>query len=184
MPHMSESEVDAFLAEPGHLCRLATVDASGFPYVQPLWFLREQGRILVSPRERSLWLEHIREDPRVCLSIDEQVLPHRKLTVRARARIAFDVGRDAEWLDVYRQIVRRYWDAESGEQYIDSTKQLSRALVEIPYSYGADGVTNWRSIEDGDEYAGIWASRYWIPYTAGREQGSGPAAGQSAPRGR
>ena len=35
MPKMTVDEVDGFLAEPGHLLRLGTVDAEGMPSVVP-----------------------------------------------------------------------------------------------------------------------------------------------------
>jgi len=183
MPRMNEEEVLGYLAEPGHLCRLATIDESGSPYVQPMWFTLNDGKLLVSPREKSLWLANLRMEPRVCVLIDEETLPHRKVTIKGEAKIAFDVGRDDEWLDVYRGIVERYWDPKSAAEYIDSTKQLSRALVEVPFAYDSDGVTNWRSLNGGEDYSGIWASRYWEPFTLGREEGTGPLEGQDAPRG-
>lgn len=184
MPHMSEDEVDAFLEDSIQLSRMATVDEGGHPYVQPMWFLRDGDRLLVSPREQSRWLAHIRNDPRVCLSIDEQTLPHRKVTIRGVATIEQEIGTDAEWLETYRRIVHKYWDPQPGNDYIESTKHLSRALVSIPYAYGAEGVTNWRSILEGDDYAGIWASRYWKAYTPGREAEGGPSGAESVPTSR
>jgi nitroimidazol reductase NimA-like FMN-containing flavoprotein (pyridoxamine 5'-phosphate oxidase superfamily) len=174
MPHMSEPELHAYLAEPNHLMRLGTIDGRGYPYVVPIWFALDGNRLLVSPREKSAWLQHIIDDPRVCASIDEQVLPHRKVMVQAEAEVVYGPGRDAEWLDTYRTIVRRYWEPVAAEDYIESTKHLSRALVSIPFEFGAAGVTNWRSITPGEDYSGIWAKRYWEPHIAGREAGTGP----------
>jgi nitroimidazol reductase NimA-like FMN-containing flavoprotein (pyridoxamine 5'-phosphate oxidase superfamily) len=179
MPHMSETEVHAYLGEPNHLLRLATVDETGHPYLVPIWFALDGDEILVSPREQSAWLRHIQNDPRVCASVDEQVLPHRKLTIQATARIVHEPGHDAEWLDTYRTIVRRYWAPDAAEDYIESTKHLSRALVAIPYVFGAAGVTNWRSITPGEDYAGIWATRYWEPHIRGRADSGGPTGAES-----
>ena len=36
---MSDTERDAFLAEPGILMRVATVDSEGRPLVVPIWFI-------------------------------------------------------------------------------------------------------------------------------------------------
>ena len=45
MPVMSAAEVAAFLDEPGHLLRLATVDDDGMPRVVPIWFIHHDGEI-------------------------------------------------------------------------------------------------------------------------------------------
>ena len=50
MPKMTESEVDTFLGEPGHLLRLATTDDAGAPLVVPIWFIYEDGRVYFTPR--------------------------------------------------------------------------------------------------------------------------------------
>jgi nitroimidazol reductase NimA-like FMN-containing flavoprotein (pyridoxamine 5'-phosphate oxidase superfamily) len=82
MPKLSPDEVDAFLDERGHLLRVATVDADGHPSVVPIWFVRVGDDILFTPRGPSVFLANIRRDPRVGLSIDEDALPYRKVTVR------------------------------------------------------------------------------------------------------
>ena len=86
MPQLTPDEVDAFLDEPGHLLRVGTVDDDGFPRVVPIWFIRRDEEILFTPRGPSVFLANIRRDPRVGLSIDEDPLPYRKVTVRGTAR--------------------------------------------------------------------------------------------------
>ena len=82
MPQLSAAEIDAFLDEPGHLLRLATIDDDGYPRVVPIWFIRQGDDLLFTPRGPSVFLANIRRDPRVGLSIDEDPLPYRKVTVR------------------------------------------------------------------------------------------------------
>jgi nitroimidazol reductase NimA-like FMN-containing flavoprotein (pyridoxamine 5'-phosphate oxidase superfamily) len=52
VPKLSADEVTAFLREPGHLVRLATVDPDGAPRVVPIWFVFEDNRIWMTPRGR------------------------------------------------------------------------------------------------------------------------------------
>ena len=132
MPQLTPAEVDAFLDEPGHLLRVGTVDDDGFPRVVPIWFIRRDDEILFTPRGPSVFLANIRRDPRVGLSIDEDPLPYRKVTVRGTARIVHDVGDDDEWRDLYRSIAKRYVPAEVADAYVDDTIDQPRALIGVP----------------------------------------------------
>ena len=102
------TEVDTFLAEPGHLVRIATVDADGMPRNVPLWFILHDGLIVFTPRVHSVLLANVRRDPRVGLTIDEEALPYRKLTVQGAAQILHEPGDDDVWRDLYLRIAMRY----------------------------------------------------------------------------
>ena len=121
MPKMTTAEIDAFLDEPGHLLRVGTTDRDGYPSVVPIWFIRQGDDIVFTPRGPSLFLANIRSDPRVGLSIDEDPLPYRKITVRGIARIVHQPGNDDDWRDLYRQIAKRYVPAEAADAYVDDT---------------------------------------------------------------
>ena len=54
MPALSPHDVDAFLAEPGHLARIGTIDDDGMPRVLPLWFIVHDGAIFRSGTPDSL----------------------------------------------------------------------------------------------------------------------------------
>ena len=43
MPGLSQSELESFLDEPGHLLRLGTVGSDGLPRVVPIWFIHRNG---------------------------------------------------------------------------------------------------------------------------------------------
>lgn len=75
MPRLAPDQIVGFLAEPGHLTRIATVDADGAPSVAPIWFLFRDGRIWFTPREKSAWWHHIQREPRVAMTIDEDEAP-------------------------------------------------------------------------------------------------------------
>ena len=161
MPPLSSAELEAFLAEPGVLMRVATVDADGAPHVTPIWFVHEDGRIWFTPRAASGWLAHLRRDPRVALCIDEQPLPYRKVIVRGRAEVVHDLGADDAWRDRYRRIARRYGDAEAAEAYIQATLDQPRALLSLPLAESE--VQSWRMPLPGEPGEGIWHARYYAP---------------------
>lgn len=160
MPALSSDARDAFLAEPGVLCRVATIQPDGAPHVTPVWFISEGGNIFITPRAHSSWLAHIRRDSRVALAIDEQPHPYRKVTVEGVANIAFDVGDDDAWRDVYRRIARRYVPADGAERYIQETIDQPRALLAVPLA--SSKVRTWRMPIAGEAYTGIWHDRYYV----------------------
>ncbi len=156
---MTVDEVTAFLAEPGHLVRLATVDADGAPYVVPAWFLFRDGRILITPRERSAWWPHVQGDRRVALTIDEIDPPYRKVVLQATADVLYEPGADDVWRDTYRDIVLRYLLPAAADAYLGGTRSVRRALLAIPCDPAT--VTTWRMPLEGEDPRAIWASRYW-----------------------
>lgn len=159
MPRLSASERERFLAEPGLIMNIATVDSSGAPLVTPIWFIHEAGRIWFTPRQHSEWLQHIRDDNRVALSIDEPVLPYRKVVVRGRALIDYDVGQDDAWRERYRRIAQRYIPRDDANAYVDGTDDQPRALCSVVLAEAQ--LRSWRMPVADEPYQGIWARRYW-----------------------
>lgn len=162
MPQLNPDELHAFLAEPGHLLRLATVDADGWPRVVPLWFVERDGEVLFTPRARSAFLDNLRRSPRVGASIDEEAHPYRKLTVQAPVRLVHDVGADDEWRDLYRRLARRYVDAEAADRYVDGTIDQPRALFALPLAGPGVRTSTWRMPLAGEDPSGIWHRRYYV----------------------
>lgn len=165
MPQLSPLEIHRFLSERHHLLRLATVDRDGMPRISPVWCTHRPsadgplGSILFTPRERSAFFANLRRDDRVALSIDEDALPYRKISVQGRARIVHDVGDDDVWRDTYREITGRYLDTEAAERYLAATRDQPRALLAVDMDDAV--VTTWR-MPIGDEPAtGIWAAQYY-----------------------
>lgn len=159
MPALTKAERDRFLAEPGVLMRIATVDDDGHPHVAPIWFVHEQGQILFTPREESAWLGHIRRHPQVAVTIDEQAHPYRKVIVEGEARVVHDLGADDSWRDLYRRIARRYVPAEGADAYIADTIDQPRALLAIDLVTAT--VYTWRMPREGEARTGIWHRRYY-----------------------
>ena len=163
MPKMTSAEVDAFLDERGHLLRLATIDADGFPRVVPIWFIRQGDDVVFTPRGPSVFLANIRRDPKVALSIDEDSLPYRKVTVRGIARIVHELGDDDTWRDLYRSIAKRYVDDDAADAYVDNTMDQPRALIAV--SMVGNDCSTWRMPVGDENPAGIWHRRYFLDGT-------------------
>lgn len=165
MPKLTLEERDAFLDEPGHLLRVATVDEDGMPRNVPIWFIRHDGMIVFTPRVRSVFLGNLLRDPRVGLSIDEEPLPYRKVTVQGRCRLLFEPGRDDEWRDLYRAIAYRYVDQQEADDYVDNTIDQPRALLGVPLQGDDVRVLTWRMPVEDEDPTGIWHRRYYLDGT-------------------
>jgi nitroimidazol reductase NimA-like FMN-containing flavoprotein (pyridoxamine 5'-phosphate oxidase superfamily) len=156
---MTTDEVAQFLDEPGHLVRIATVDGDGAPMVVPAWFIHRDAQLLVTPRERSAWRAHLRDEPRVCFLIDEEQSPYRKVVVRGSVDVVHDVGRDDEWRDIYRAITLRYVPEAWGDAYLQDTHDEPRALISLDMNKAR--VTTWRMPMTGENPLAVWAPRYY-----------------------
>ena len=163
MPKMTAAEIDAFLQEPGHLVRIGTVDDDGYPRVVPTWFIHRDDEILFTPRSPAAFLDNIRRDPRIGLSIDEDPLPYRKVTVRGDARIVHEPGEDDVWRQLYREIAYRYVPQEAADAYVEDTIDQPRALVAVPLATAR--VQTWRMPVEGEDGTGIWHRRYYLDGT-------------------
>jgi len=159
MPKLTEKEQNAFLAEPGILMRIACVRKDGSPLVTPIWFIYRDESIYFTPRAQSEWFTCLKADPRVCLCIDEDALPYRKLVVESAAEMIHDTGDDDLWRELYRDIARRYVPDEEAQAYVNNTIDQARALFRV--ELGSAKVKTWRMPIPGEEQTGIWHSRYY-----------------------
>ena len=159
MPKLNDREREAFLAEPGTIMSIGTIDENGAPLVTPIWFIHEDGRIWFTPRQHSEWLRHIRNDSRVALCIDETAVPYRKVVVRGTATIDHEVGNDDGWRDRYRRMAERYISVGAANAYVDGTDDQPRALCSVELAKAE--VRSWRMPVGDEPYSGIWAKRYW-----------------------
>ena len=99
------------------------------------------------------------------MSIDEDPLPYRKVTVRGSARIVHEPGEDDVWRDLYRSIAKRYIPADAADAYVDDTIDQPRALVAVPLADAGTKVTTWRMPVADEDGTGIWHRRYYLDGT-------------------
>jgi PPOX class probable F420-dependent enzyme len=165
MPKLSVDDVHAFLDEPGHLARIATIDDDGFPRVLPLWFVRDGRRLLFTPRSPAVVWHNIERDPRVGISIDEDAQPYRKVTVQGVVDVVHRPGDDDAWRELYRTIAKRYTPEWFADEYVDGTDDQPRALCAVDLDAEGTRVSTWRMPVRGEDRRGVWARRYYLPGT-------------------
>lgn len=167
---MTVTEVDEYLAGPGRLVRVGTVGGDGMPLVVPTWFVVEDGRFLVTPRERSSWFANLQRSPKVCFTVDGD---GSQVIVRGSLEVVHGLGRDDEWRDVYRRITLRYLPEAAADAYLQDTWDEPRALLGL--SLASAEVTTWRfPFGPGEDWLDVWAPRYY-------HEGHPRAAGSTGP---
>lgn len=145
---LDRDELNAFLAE-GIVCRIATLDADGWPYVVPAWFEwePEAGVFWVIGREKSAWAQHMVQNPRVAITIDDDGAPYRKLQGQGLAEIVETPNTGGAWVAIARRMAVRYL-GEHGADYLEPTLDKPRWLIKITPTR----MQTWQGVE--------WAKRY------------------------
>ena len=69
MEIMTQKELEEFLSKP-NLARIATVGKNCTPHIAPVWFIYENGAIIIGTSKASKKIRNIRNKPDVAISID------------------------------------------------------------------------------------------------------------------
>ena len=115
MVRLSGEMLEEFLRGP-NIGRLALVKDDGSPFIVPVWYEWDGRFIYVVGRKRSEWVNYIRHDNRVCILIDEDKPPLRKVIIEGIAEI---IGTD--WIEIGRRMVVRCFGPEVGPKYLEGT---------------------------------------------------------------
>ena len=153
---LSEEELDSFLRGPKSdwLCRLACLDDEGWPFVTPMWFDWDGTAFYVVGRKRSGWVQHLRNDPRCAITIDEPAMPPegglRKVLARCEAEIVEGpvVAEGSQWLPVANRMAMRYV-GPAGVEGLKASYSWPRYLVKLT---PVGKLTTWQGVD--------WAKRY------------------------
>lgn len=165
MPKLHNDELHGFLDEPGHLARIGTIDDDGYPRVLPLWFIRDERRLLFTPRSPAMIWQNLQREPKVGMSIDEREHPSRKLTLQGVVEVIYPPGADDAWREVYRSIAKRYTPDWFADEYVDGTDDQPRALCAVDLDADTTRLSTWRMPVAGEDRRKVWAERYFLPGT-------------------
>jgi nitroimidazol reductase NimA-like FMN-containing flavoprotein (pyridoxamine 5'-phosphate oxidase superfamily) len=170
MPKLTSDEIEDILQRPAAILRLATIRPDGWPSIVPLGFAYRDRTIYLTARSRVKWLEHVRGNPKVCLSIDDVDYERKKVTVSGNATVQHEPGEDDLWRDLRLPLRAESWTGptrnEQGQEewdwneaYTEMTWNEPRALVAVPLE-GAT-VTSWRMPRVGEPLDEVWAPGYF-----------------------
>ena len=85
-PPMSEEEVEAFLTS-APIARLASHNPDGTIHIAPVWFLYEDGHILISTQRISRKARNMAGDPQVTVVIDTEAPPFKGVILYGHAEL-------------------------------------------------------------------------------------------------
>ncbi len=119
-----DATVEAFL-KGKHFGKIATVRKSGSPHVTPMWYMYEDGKLIINTTTDRVKYRNIRRDPRVCFLVD---YGYRYVMIEGKARIATerDPKKDIETLAI------RYTGEEAGRKSArERYWKMDRVSIEI-----------------------------------------------------
>ena len=121
---MFDARVEAFLREP-HFGKLGTVKKDGSPHVTPIWYMLDDGKLIVNTTIERVKFKNIKRDDRVCFLVDDGY-PYVAIFGRARIATERDQNKDIEALAI------RYRGEEKGRRDArDRFWKMNRVSIEI-----------------------------------------------------
>ena len=114
MRTMTEEEWRDFVSEGTRTGKVAVTRADGHPHVTPVWFVLDGTDVLFNTSARSLKGRALRRDPRVSISVDDQVPPYSFVKIDGVAEITEDLGELRRWATA---IGGRYMGADKAEEF-------------------------------------------------------------------
>jgi PPOX class probable F420-dependent enzyme len=121
-------EQRAFLLEPVHTGKLATVRKDGRPHVVPIWFDLDGDTLIFTTGHTSIKAVNIRRDPRVCLCVDDETPPFAYIMIEGTATITADPDALLYWAT---RIGGRYMGDELAEAYGKRNSVEGELLVRV-----------------------------------------------------
>jgi nitroimidazol reductase NimA-like FMN-containing flavoprotein (pyridoxamine 5'-phosphate oxidase superfamily) len=140
-------EIQAFLD--GHVvARIATIDSRGYPYITPVWQEWDRQAMWVIPREKTVFVQHLKSNPRVAVSCALDSSPYTRALFCGSAEIvAGPAPMHGDWLAMARRMALRYL-GERGPEYLEPSLGRPRYWVKIT----PETTITWEGVE--------WAAKY------------------------
>jgi len=107
--------------------RLAYIWTDGTPRVIPIWFHWNGRELVLASPTKAPKLKALAKNPKVSLTIDDNVFPHKVLLIRGTARLQAVDGVVPE----YAQAAERYFGREHGQAWVEKLRILISDMVRI-----------------------------------------------------
>jgi hypothetical protein len=107
--------------------RLAYVWLDGTPRVVPIWFHWNGREIVMATPPRAPKLKALKKNPKVSLTIDDNVFPHKVLLIRGTSRLEDVAGIVPE----YAAAAERYFTPEQAQSWLQNLRSMISSMVRI-----------------------------------------------------
>jgi PPOX class probable F420-dependent enzyme len=103
-----QAKIDAYLARPNMIARMATVSPSGQPHVVPVWYLWDGSQLWVHSFTSTRKIEHLRHNPRCAITVDGENSIDGMMGVLIKGRAEIISGPPEYIREQGEKIYRRY----------------------------------------------------------------------------
>ena len=107
--------------------RIAYIATDGTPRVVPIWFHWNGRDIVMASPPKAPKLKALAKNPKVSLTIDDNVFPHKVLLIRGTARMEPVNGIVPE----YATASHRYFGVEQGNAWVKNLSKMISSMVRI-----------------------------------------------------
>lgn len=107
--------------------RLAYIWTDGTPRVIPIWFHWNGREVVMATPPKAPKLKALAKNPKVSLTIDDNVFPHKVLLIRGTARLQPVDGIVPE----YEMCAQRYFDPETAKGWLTQLRTMVSSMVRI-----------------------------------------------------
>jgi PPOX class probable F420-dependent enzyme len=114
MRTMSDEEYRTFMMTGTRTAKAATVSAKGLPHVKPVWFVLDRDDLLFTTHESYVITRHLRRDPHIALTIDDQEPPNSYAIIEGTVALSDNLEELMRWATV---IGGRYMGGERAAEF-------------------------------------------------------------------
>ena len=132
---LTEEQTVEFLTDKKLNLFLGPVGGSGDPFIHPVWFLYENGKLYVETSKTSKKVQNIRHKNMVYFCIDDENLPYRGVRGKALVKISTNVEDN---IPIAERIMIKYTgDLENkvAKMLMDGVRAGQSAILEISPEY-------------------------------------------------
>jgi hypothetical protein len=106
--------IDRFLGEK-RICRFAVTRKDGGPLVRAIWYIWEDGKIIISTKTNAVHTQIVRRNPKISVIVDKDTPPYGAVVCEGEVQLVEGVGKDHELLV---RCAERYLGAEAAKGFM------------------------------------------------------------------
>ncbi|MDX9850138.1 MAG: helix-turn-helix domain-containing protein [Anaerolineaceae bacterium] len=133
---MNDSQITQFLLGPW-TARLACIRPDGHPHVIPVWQEWDGEKFSILAWHGSQWVDYIRKNPQVSLTVDEPWAPYRRISMRGAAKEALNIDIDTR-TTLLSKLSQRYLGQDTPQRFINQ--------VETVFTINPDTLRGWMGL--------------------------------------
>lgn len=133
---MNSSQISQFLLGPW-TARLACIRPDGHPHVIPVWQEWDGKKFNILAWHGSQWVDYIRKNPQVSLTVDEPWAPYRRIVTRGSAKEAQNMDIDTR-STLLSKLSQRYLGQDTPQHFINQ--------VETVFTINPDTLGGWMGL--------------------------------------